>query len=512
MNYPLISEYIESIRSAEENFDKLNNLRPMLDSSGNPIMSSGNFAVVFKMKDTDTGKLYAVKCFTREQEHRNKHYQKIAEELEFVSSPYLVHFRFLDKELFVDTTQSNETEFPVLMMDWVEGQPMDVYIKEYLHDRYALQMLAYRFCRMGAWLLSQPFAHGDLKPDNILVRKDGTLVLVDYDGMYVPALEGESANELGSPDFRHPLRTEKDFNEHIDDLSIASIALSLKAISLNTELYSQYASSDRLLFSAANYRDIGNSAALQTIIKMVSDTELSALVSAFLLTLSKNNLSMMSFRIFLLREPERPKIEILSTEITDEERANAITDEFGVKYTADGLKLIEAPKSLTSYTIKEGTMVIGIWAFSLCKSLQSIYIPNSVTSIGNTAFSWCESLQSVHISDSVISIKDGVFIGCKSLQSIHIPNSVTSIGNNAFEGCHSLQSIYIPDSVTSIGYGTFSYCKSLQSIHIPDSVTKIEDFAFNGCYSLQSICISKGTRDKILKLLGNQYKDKLIEK
>lgn len=415
MNYPLISEYIESIRSAEENFDKLSNLRPVLDSSGNPIMSSGNFAVVFKMKDTDTGKLYAVKCFTREQEHRNEHYQKIAEELEFVSSPYLVHFRFLDKELFVDTTQSNETEFPVLMMDWVEGQPMDVYIKEYLHGRYALQMLAYRFCRMGAWLLSQPFAHGDLKPDNILVRKDGTLVLVDYDGMYVPALEGESANELGSPDFRHPLRTEKDFNEHIDDLSIASIALSLKAISLNTELYSQYASSDRLLFSAANYCDIGNSAALQTIIKMVSDTELSALVSAFLLALSKNKLSMMSFRIFLLCEPEKPKIEILSTEITDEERANAITDEFGVKYTADGLKLIKTPSNLTSYTIKEGTKVIGNKAFFASRfdsTLRSIHIPDSVTSIGNYAF-----------------------FSCNSLQSINIPDSVTCIGGSAFNRC-----------------------------------------------------------------------------
>lgn len=51
MNYPLISEYIEAIRTAEYNFDKLNNLRPILDCDGNPIMSSGNFAVVFKMTD-----------------------------------------------------------------------------------------------------------------------------------------------------------------------------------------------------------------------------------------------------------------------------------------------------------------------------------------------------------------------------------------------------------------------------------------------------------------------------
>ena len=70
MNYPLISEYVDTIRSAEDNFDKLSDLRPVLDGNGNPVMSSGNFAVVFKMQNINTGKLYAVKCFTKEQKGR----------------------------------------------------------------------------------------------------------------------------------------------------------------------------------------------------------------------------------------------------------------------------------------------------------------------------------------------------------------------------------------------------------------------------------------------------------
>ena len=44
MQYPLISEYIEAIHSAEYNFDRLKNLRPVLDDAGIPIMSSGNFS------------------------------------------------------------------------------------------------------------------------------------------------------------------------------------------------------------------------------------------------------------------------------------------------------------------------------------------------------------------------------------------------------------------------------------------------------------------------------------
>lgn len=510
MQYPLISEYVEAIRSAEDNFNQLSDLRPVLDSNGNPVMSSGNFAVVFKMQDVNTQQLYAVKCFTREQEKREEHYRKIAEELEFTSSPYLLHFRYLEDELFVDTTQSNTNDFPVLVMDWAEGVTLDNYLKAHLHDSYVLQLLAYRFCRMGAWLLSQPFAHGDLKPDNILVKKDGSLVLVDYDGMFVPALQDENANELGSPDFRHPLRTEASFNEHIDDFAIASIALSLKAIALQPSLYNQFATADRLLLSASDYRDIGKSAALQAILALSSDAELAKLFLAFLLASSLNSLGMLSFRLFILQQPEKPKEEIWRTDVTDEDRQNAVEDEFGVSYSADGIRLIKAPSDLVSYQIKEGTKVICDSAFRGCNYLENIYIPNSVTHIGDFAFSGCKALQGIHIPNSITYIgrnpfcncprlrltsdsphfkvingllisSDGTLISCLSKDiHIHIPNSVTQIGDGAFSWCEALQSINIPNSVTQIGDGAFGLCRSLQNIDIPDSVTQIGKNAFGG--------------------------------
>lgn len=228
MNYPLISEYIEAIKAAEDNFKELVNLRAVFGNDGQPVMTSGNFAVVFKMKNEQSGNFYALKCFTKEQEGRAEAYKQIAEELKDVDSPYLVSIRYLDNELFVDTEQTEEKEFPVLLMDWVEGKTLDKYLRENLDDKYALEMLAYRFCQLAQWLIPQPFAHGDLKPDNILVHEDGTLVLVDYDGMFVPAMKGQKARELGSPDFRHPLRTENDFDEHIDDFPFVSILLSLR--------------------------------------------------------------------------------------------------------------------------------------------------------------------------------------------------------------------------------------------------------------------------------------------
>jgi len=303
MNYPLISEYIASIKDAEYNFKELGTLRPVLGEDGEPVMTGGNFAEVFKMKDDQTGKLYAVKCFLREQEGRAEAYRMIAEELEYVSSTFLTPIKYLDKELFVDTNAGDEQEFPVLLMDWVEGETLDKYIRKHLDNQYVLSLLAYQFSRLAMWLMPQSFAHGDLKPDNILVKSDGTLVLIDYDGMYVPAMKGQKARELGSTDFRHPSRTESDFDEHIDDFSLANILLSLKAISLQPSLLKDFGAQDRLLFSENDYRNLSESNVMDALKPLMQDAELASLYSLFILAASQNNLSGVSFRLFYLKRP-----------------------------------------------------------------------------------------------------------------------------------------------------------------------------------------------------------------
>lgn len=242
MNYPLISEYAEAIRSAENNLDKLSKFRPILDNNGNPVMANGDFSVVFKMEDTETGKLYAVKCFTDEQEERTERYSEIIRELEKVHSSYIVSTQYLEKELFVDTKQSEETKFPVVVMDWVEGESLDVYLKSIEDNKPKRELLAKNFQEFVCWLLPQPFAHGDLEPDNILVKEDGGIVLVDYDGMFVPSLYGEFPSEFGVTFFQYKGRTLSDFNEYIDDYAAVLILLILKinaisAVNFDDTLY-----------------------------------------------------------------------------------------------------------------------------------------------------------------------------------------------------------------------------------------------------------------------------------
>ena len=487
MQYPLISEYLAAIRDAHDNLDKLSHLVPELDNYGEPYRSSGAFAVVFKMKDEQTGKCYALKCFTEEQEGRAEAYRQIAEELEFVDSPYITSVKYMEKELFVDSNCEDD-EFPVLLMDWIEGETMETYIADHYMDNYAMSMLCYRFCKMAAWLRSQPFAHGDIKPDNIMVRSDGTLTLVDYDGMFVPAMKGQKSPTIGTKDFSHPFRTIDDFDETIDDFALASIALSLKAISLDPSLLQTYGASDRLLFSAADYLDLSKSNTFTALQGLLADEEAITLMSMFLLARAKKDLSMCSFRLFGVQKPKEE--EVWSTEVTKEDLKNAVEDEFGVKYSKDWKRLLKAPVLFEGkYSIRDGVKVIGDKAFMDCGFLFNIDLPDSVKSIGRCAFWGCDQLGSIVIPNGVTSIDDYAFGWCGSLTSIIIPNSVTNIGEGAFNLCCSLTCIDIPNKVTSIGINVFEDCKSLRNINIPNSVSSIGNRAFNGCESLRSINI-----------------------
>ena len=545
MQYPLISEYVKAIQDAGDNLEQLAHLTPVLDDHGEPYRSSGAFAVVFKMLDKSTGKYYALKCFTEEQQGRAEAYRQIADELDLLDSPYITSVKYMEKELFVDS-QCEEDEFPVLLMDWVDGETMEAYIAANYHNQSAMSMLCYRFGKMAAWLRSQSFAHGDVKPDNIIIRPDGSLTLVDYDGMFVSSMKGCKSPTVGTKDFSHPLRTMDDFDETIDDFSLASIALSLKAISMKSTLLDIYGASDRLLFSENDYRNPSNSKVISALQELMCDKDFCTLYSLFMLALARKELSACSFRLFIGEKPNITPVmnEDLSTETTKEELNEAFVDEWGVKYSKDGRKLLKAPGELSgAYSVKEGTRIICDLAFSFCSSLSEIVIPSSVTSIGDGAFSCCHSLSEIVIPSSVTSIGDHAFSGCDSLSEIVIPSGVTSIGNYAFSGCSSLkyisipksviglngnpfvewkgkleclspnfvyeddilfnkdksriisfrnqnvESYVIPSSVTSIGKGAFTGCYSLSEIVIPSSVTSIGDGAFSFCRSLSEIVI-----------------------
>ena len=527
MPYPLISEYIEAIKLAEDNFEELSYLRPVLGDDGLPVMTSGNFAVVFKMKDKQSGKFYAVKCFTKEQEGRAEAYREIAKELKDVSSPYLVSFRYLEKELFVDTDQTIETEFPVLLMDWVEGKTLDKYLRENLDDKYALEMLAYRFSQLAQWLIPQPFAHGDLKPDNILVREDGSLVLVDYDGMYVPAMKGQKARELGSPDFRHPLRTEIVFDEHIDDFPVVSILLSLKSTSINPKLFEKYGNDNRLLFSSEDYLNLGEC----PVFNEIYPNSISCInnISAILVLLCNN------MRLHV-QHTELLGIDYLSTDCTD--YGEELRDEDGAVYSRDGKRLLGYGSFLNIglYEIREGTIVICDFAFNNFENdnhfLKKIHIPPSVSIIGVNPFAGCIGLSVIcdskwfKIENDILYTNDYsrlISSTNSSKETLQLNNKTCVIGAYALSFCKArrinlpiylqfieedafsfsnVEFLIIPE-VKRIDKNAFYHCESLTNV-IFRGAPIIDPSIFDDCKKLQHIFVLSSNIEYIKKMLPNE--------
>ena len=516
MNYPLLSEYCSAVKEAADNFDQLQHLRPVLDAQGEPVVSSGNFAVVFKMYDAQTGKDVAVKCFLKEQEGRAASYRLISQELSFVSSNFLTPIRYLENELFVASNSTEDEEFPVVLMDWIEGETLDRYVVSHLQDAYALQKLAFQFSRLASWLMSQPFAHGDLKPDNILVRPDGSLVLVDYDGMFVPAMQGQQSRELGSPDFRHPQRTSERFNDHIDDFALTVILLSLKALSLRPSLWNDFAAADRLLFSAADYRDLSACALLKVLPELFTDAELVRIYGLFLLAHAGGDLAAWASRLLNLSFPEELQVDEtteLSTKVTDEDKEHGFLDEFGVLYSKDGLRLLKANNKLKEYTVREGTRVVCNNAFDHNTSLISLTLPEGLTTIGESAFRSCSSLTNITLPSSLTYIGSNPFMGCKNLMLNNNSPHFKVIDGMLLgsEGTHLITyfgkgtEFIVPVFVKSIGESAFSGCSSLTNITLPEGLTTIGYSAFRGCSSLTVLYIPKGTEDYFKRLLPSEY-------
>ena len=500
MQYPLISEYVRAIQDANNNLDKLAHLVPVLDDHGEPYRSSGAFAVVFKMQDEQTGKCYALKCFTEEQEGRAEAYRKIADELENVKSSYITSVRYLEKEIFVDSS-CEEDEFPVLLMDWIDGETMEDYIAKNHKDKYSMIMLCSRFYNLAFWLRSQPFAHGDIKPDNIMICKGDKLTLIDYDGMFVPSMKGQKSPTIGTKDFSHPLRSIDDFDKTIDDFALATILLSLHAMGQNPSLFELYGSEGRLLFANNDYLSPYSSIAFKSL-KQYFQRENSHL--AFLLfvrSCTEMLYGQVLDRFFAVMDVFFGKV--LSSLFLLQTNTY-IYDELGVKYTSNGRILVSAPRNLTSYRVREGTtiiaedaflccyelqkislpeslQVIGPSAFACCLKLCEVCMPNSIFSVGKEAFWGCSSLENVTLSDSMLKISEETFLDCQKLKSISLPQSIMYIGDRAFERCTGLENVSLPNNLVYIGENAFRVCWYLTHISLPGFLVEIGDLAFQMC-------------------------------
>ena len=225
---------------------------------GLPWPRSGAFGQAYHV--FSNGQQWGVKCFTRLHDDQEARYRAISAHLKQANLPCMVDFDFQPLGMRV-----KGKAYPLLKMAWIDGKPLDDYLEENLGQTAVLAALADKWLALVASLQAHGIAHGDLQHGNILVA-GGELRLIDYDGMFVPALRGRVSHEIGHRNYQHPQRTEQQFDNSLDRFSTWVIYLSLIALREDPSLWSQFGGGDeKLLFDADDFRAPARSRLLEAL-------------------------------------------------------------------------------------------------------------------------------------------------------------------------------------------------------------------------------------------------------
>ncbi|MBX9695984.1 MAG: hypothetical protein K2Z81_26595, partial [Cyanobacteria bacterium] len=210
---------------------------------GLPYVVSGAFACVYRVSCGERS--YAVRCFATPIRDQAERYKRMGGFICGDNLSYTMDFQFVEKGIML-----RGEWFPIVKMEWVEGESLGAYISRNLNDPVALTKMRRKFLLMVLELEREGVAHGDLQHGNIIIRND-ELILVDYDGMFVPDLAGFVSREKGHRNYQHPARGPQHFGRYLDNFSAWLIDTALYAISLDSSFWSVFHEGDEcMLFRA----------------------------------------------------------------------------------------------------------------------------------------------------------------------------------------------------------------------------------------------------------------------
>jgi WD40 repeat protein len=258
MPWPLSQDYNEAVQDPGTAFGdaELQTGQLQLNRLGLPLPRSGNFADVYEVSCPATQSKWAVKCFTRQVPGLRERYTVISKYLQEANLPFTVDFQFLQRGIRI-----RGDWFPVLKMRWVEGFLLNEFVRDNLDKPVLLQALAQIWLRMSKRLREAKVAHADLQHGNVLLvpgSKQTALAvkLIDYDGMWVPALAQKKSGEVGHPNYQHPQRVREGiYDAEVDRFPLVVVSTALRAVSIGGRgLWDRYDNGDNLLFREADLK------------------------------------------------------------------------------------------------------------------------------------------------------------------------------------------------------------------------------------------------------------------
>ena len=103
-------------------------------------------------------------------------------------------------------TYENE-RVAVVVREYIEGEPLHLYAREHALSEQEIVRICVRLCDILAVLhhRSEPIIHRDIKPQNVIVRPDGDVALIDFDIARVYRRGGDTDTMfMGTPAYAPP--------------------------------------------------------------------------------------------------------------------------------------------------------------------------------------------------------------------------------------------------------------------------------------------------------------------
>ena len=251
-SYPTPSDYQAALQTPDAAFadPELQQATPRTNALGLPQPITGAFAAVFPLT-TASGVQHAAKCFVTEVPEQQVRYEAVSETLNEFDHEALVPFAYQPRGVRV-----HGEAYPLLKMEWATGTTLNRFVASHLDQPAVLDRLATAWAELMSDLEAMDLAHGDLQHGNVLVEEEGDalrLRLVDYDTMYVPALQGRNSLEVGHRNYQHPDRTDADFGPSLDRFAGGVIYTALRACAVRPELWERFDTGENLLFRDADF-------------------------------------------------------------------------------------------------------------------------------------------------------------------------------------------------------------------------------------------------------------------
>jgi hypothetical protein len=263
MPYPQIVEYHEAVQHPSQAFTdpELKQGAVAENNLGLPLVMSGGFALTYAV--TTPRRKCAVRCFHREIPAIQQKYDAISKKLRSLTNGCFVYFDFQQSGINV-----RQQTFPIVRMDWVEGDTLGIWLDKHFGDPRALEKARTDFAAIARFLEQKGIAHGDIQNGNVMVA-NGDIKLIDYDGMFVPGMRPGNGSETGHKHFQHPERRVSDFGPKMDRFSFIALDLSLKAVIEDKSLYPKFREGgETVVFKANDFADPANSDIFRRLLAM----------------------------------------------------------------------------------------------------------------------------------------------------------------------------------------------------------------------------------------------------